>query len=152
MSHDLVVSAKFYGQPVRFLEKRCYTISSSFFSSRAVLRYSTDILKGTLFPPMFAHSRSTDSRKDAEPTSVLSVFQLKHVAIHTEQNINTCLNTGLKGNKLIRWCTFGQLSVIGVLVIFTTVDRNLKKKRKKRGVLQWTTFEQASIENEKCSA
>ena len=40
-------------------------------------RYLTDILKGTLFPPMFAHSLSTNSRQDAVPTgitSVLSVF------------------------------------------------------------------------------
>ena len=47
--------------------------------SRWTPRYLTDVLKGTLFPPMFAHSLSTDSRQDAEPTgitSVLSVFNL----------------------------------------------------------------------------
>ena len=46
--------------------------------SRWTPRYLTDILKGTLFLPMF-HSLSTDSRQDAEPagiTSVLSVFNL----------------------------------------------------------------------------
>ena len=45
--------------------------------SRWTPRYLTDVLKGTLFPPMFAHSLSTDSRRDAESTgitSVLSVF------------------------------------------------------------------------------
>ena len=47
--------------------------------SRWTPRYLTDVLKGTLLPPMFAHSLSTDSRQDAEPTgitSVLSVFNL----------------------------------------------------------------------------
>ena len=47
--------------------------------SRWIPRYLTDVLKGTLFLPMFAHSLSTDSRQDAEPTgiiSVLSVFNL----------------------------------------------------------------------------
>ena len=47
--------------------------------SRWSPRYLTDVLKGTLFPPMFAHSLSTDSRQDAELTgitSVLSVFNL----------------------------------------------------------------------------
>ena len=47
--------------------------------SRWTPRYLTDVLKGTLFPPMFAHSLSTDSRQDTEPTgitSVLSVFNL----------------------------------------------------------------------------
>ena len=42
-------------------------------------RYLTDILKGTQFPPMFAHSLSTKATRDAEPTgitSVLSVFNL----------------------------------------------------------------------------
>ena len=42
-------------------------------------RNTTNVLKGTLFPPMFAHSLLTDSRQDAEPTgitSVLSVFNL----------------------------------------------------------------------------
>ena len=51
--------------------------------------------------------------------------QLKLVAIHPEQNIiNTCLNTGLNRKELIGWGTFGQLSVIGVLVIVTIMDRN----------------------------
>ena len=40
-------------------------------------RYKTDILKGTLFPSMFAHSLSTKPRRDAQPTaSVLAVFSL----------------------------------------------------------------------------
>ena len=54
----------------------------------------------------------------------LICVQLKLVAIHSEQNINTCLNTGLNRSELIRWCSFGQLSVISVLVIITVVDRN----------------------------
>ena len=55
----------------------------------------------------------------------LICVQLKLVAIHSEQNIiNTCLNTGLNRSELIRWCTFGQLSVISVFVIVTIVDRN----------------------------
>ena len=33
--------------------------------SRWTPRHLTDVLKGTLFPPMFAHSLSTDSRQDA---------------------------------------------------------------------------------------
>ena len=50
---------------------------------------------------------------------------LKLVAIHPEQNIiNTCLNTGLNRDELIEWCTFGQLSVISVLVIVTIMDTN----------------------------
>ena len=55
----------------------CFCIDN--VSSRWTPRYLTDVLKGTLFPPMFAHSLSTDSRHDAEPTgitSVLSVFNL----------------------------------------------------------------------------
>ena len=84
--------------------------------SRWTPRYLTDVLKGTLFPPMLAHSLSTDSRQDAEPTGITS---------HPEQNIiNTCLNTGLNRKELIGWGTFGQLSVIGVLVIVTIMDRN----------------------------
>ena len=55
----------------------------------------------------------------------LICVQLKLVAIHPEQSIiNTCLNTGLNRSELIGWCTFGQLSVIGVLVIVTIMDRN----------------------------
>ena len=42
--------------------------------SRWTPRYLTDVLKGTLFPPMFAHSLSTDSRQDAEPTGITSVL------------------------------------------------------------------------------
>ena len=34
--------------------------------SRWTLRCLTDVLKGTLFPPMFAHSLSTKPRRDAE--------------------------------------------------------------------------------------
>ena len=95
--------------------------------SRWTPSYLTDVLKGTLFPPMFAHSLSTDSRQDAEPTGItcLICVQLKLVAIHPEQNIiNTCLNTGLNRKELIRWGTSGQLSVIGVLMIVTIMDRN----------------------------
>ena len=47
--------------------------------SRWTPKYLTGVLKGTLFPPVFAHSLSTGSRQDAEPTglsSVLSVFNL----------------------------------------------------------------------------
>ena len=55
----------------------------------------------------------------------LICVQLKLVAIHPGQNIiNTCLNTGLNRKELIGWGTFGQLSVIGVLVIVTIMDRN----------------------------
>ena len=38
--------------------------------SRWTPRHLTDVWKGTLFPPMFAHSLSTDSRQDAEPTGI----------------------------------------------------------------------------------
>ena len=94
--------------------------------SRWTPRYLTDILKGTLFQPIFAHSLSIDSGQDAEPTGITSIcVQLKLVAIHPEQNIiNTCLNTRLNRKELIGWGTFGQLSVIGVLVIVTIMDRN----------------------------
>ena len=51
--------------------------------------------------------------------------QLKLAAIYPEYYIiNACLNTGLNRKKLISWGTFGQLSVIGVLVIVTIMDRN----------------------------
>jgi len=75
---------------------------------------------------MFVHSLSTDSRCRANRHNLsLICVQLKLVAIHSEQNIiNTCLNTGLNRKELIRWGTFGQLSVIGVLVIVTIMDRN----------------------------
>ncbi len=46
--------------------------------SRWTPRYLTDVLKGTLFPPMFAHSLSTDSRQDAEPTGITSVLSVFH--------------------------------------------------------------------------
>ena len=79
--------------------------------SRWTPRYLTDVLKGTLFLPMFAHSLSTNSRQDAEPTgitSVLSVFNLSLLLfIQREQNIiNTCLNTGLNRKELIGWGHF----------------------------------------------
>ena len=32
------------------------------------------------------------------------------------------LTDGLNGTELIRWCTFGQLNVISVLTIVTTVE------------------------------
>ena len=94
--------------------------------SRWTPRHLTDVLKGTLFPPMFAHSLSTDSRCRANRHNLsLICVQLKLVAMHPEQNIiNTCLNTGLNRRELIRWGTFGQLSVIGILVIVTIMDRN----------------------------
>jgi len=94
--------------------------------SRWTPRYLTDVLKGTLFPPMFAHSLSTDSRQDAESTditSVLSVFNLG-LLLFIQSRTSSCLNTGLNRKELIRWGTFGQLSVIGVLVIVTIMDRN----------------------------
>ena len=66
----------------------------------------------------------TRCRANGHNLSLICV-QLKLVAIHPEQNIiNTCLNTGLNRKELIRWGTFGQLSVIGVLVIVTIMDRN----------------------------
>ena len=97
--------------------------------SRWTPRYLTDVLKGTLFLPMFAHSLSTDSRQDAEPTgitSVLSVFSLSLLLFIQSRtsSVHVCLNTGLNRKELIGWGTFGQLSVIGVLVIITIMDRN----------------------------
>ena len=41
--------------------------------SRWTPRYLTDILKGTLFPPMFAHSLSTDSGEDADVHSLFVI-------------------------------------------------------------------------------
>ena len=87
--------------------------------SRWTPRYLTDVLKGTLFPPMFAHSLLTDSRQDAEPTGITSVLLL-----FIQSRTSSCLNTGLNRKELIGWGTFGQLSVIGVLVIVTIMDRN----------------------------
>ena len=75
---------------------------------------------------MFAHSLLTDSRQDAEPTgitSVLSVFSLG-LLIFIQSRTSSCLNTGLNRKELIGWGTFGLLSVIGVLVIVTIMDRN----------------------------
>ena len=56
----------------------------------------------------------------------LICVQLNIVAIHPDQNtFNIYLNTGLKRNELIGWCTFGQLSVIDVRVTITVMeDRN----------------------------
>ena len=66
----------------------------------------------------------TRCRANRHNLSLICV-QLKLVAIHPEQNIiNTCLNTGLKRKELIGWGTFGQLSIIGVFVIVTIMDRN----------------------------
>ena len=66
----------------------------------------------------------TRCRANRHDLSLICV-QLKLVAIHPEQNIiNTCLNTGLNRKELIGWGTFGQLSVIGVLVIVTIMNRN----------------------------
>ena len=66
-------------------------------------------------------TRCRANRHNLSPICV----QLKLVAIHPEQNIiNTCLNTGLNRKELIGWGTFGQLSVIGVFVIVTIMDRN----------------------------
>ena len=94
--------------------------------SRWTPRCLTDVLKGTPFPPMFAHSLSTHSRQDAEPTGITSVFSVFNLSLfQPEQSIiNTCLNTGLNRKELIGWDAFGQLSVIGVLVIVTIMDRN----------------------------
>ena len=55
--------------------------------SRWTPRNLTDVLKGTLFPPIFAHSLSTKVTRDAEPIGITSVFigvQLKLVAIHLD--------------------------------------------------------------------
>ena len=89
-------------------------------------RNTTNVLKGTLFPPMlFTVDRlKMRCRANWHNLSLICV-QLKLVAIHPEQNIiNTGLITGLNRKELIRWGTFGQLSVIGVLVIVTIMDRN----------------------------
>ena len=71
---------------------------------------------------------STDSRQDAEPTgiiSVLSVFNLSLLLFILSRTSSIHVwNTGLNRKELIGWGTIGQLSVIGVLVIVTIVDRN----------------------------
>ena len=41
---------------------------------RWAVRYLTDVLKGTLFLPMFAHSLSTEVTQDAELTGITSVL------------------------------------------------------------------------------
>ena len=87
--------------------------------SRWTPRYLTDVLKGTLFPSMFAHSLSTDLRQDTEPTGITSDLSVFNLSLLLFNIISTCLNTGLNRKELIRWGTFGQLSVIGVLVIVT---------------------------------
>ena len=40
-SRDLVLAAEFYGQPVKFLEKRCYVILSSFFNHEPCCKVQT---------------------------------------------------------------------------------------------------------------
>ena len=66
----------------------------------------------------------TRCRANRHNLSLICV-QLKLVATHPEQNIiSTCLNTGVNRKELIGWGTFGQLSVIGILVIVTIMDRN----------------------------
>ena len=55
--------------------------------SRWTPRSFTDVLKGTLFPPMFAHSVPTKATRDAKQIGITSVFisvQLKLVAIHLD--------------------------------------------------------------------
>ena len=101
-------------------------------------RYLTDVLKGTLFLLGFLFCfvvllffcaltigrLKTRCRANRHNLSLICV-QLKLVAVHPEQNIiSICLNTGLNRKELIGWGTFGQLSVIGVLVIVTILDGN----------------------------
>ena len=76
--------------------------------SRRTPTYLSDLLKGTLFPPIFPHALLTKAIRDAERTGVTSFFfflisvQLEFVAIHPDYNIaNTCLNTGLNTVELI---------------------------------------------------
>ena len=66
----------------------------------------------------------TRCRANGHNLSLICV-QLKLVAIHPEQSsINTRLKTEQNRSELIGWCTFGELSVIGVFVRVTIIDRN----------------------------
>ena len=90
-------------------------------------RYLTDVLKGTLFPPMFAHSLSTKATRDAEPTgktSVLLVFRLSLLLFVQITTSPIPLNTGLNTVELIGKSTLEQLNVVCLPVIITIVDRN----------------------------
>ena len=71
--------------------------------SRWTRRYLTDVLKGTLFPPMFAHSLSTDSRQDAEPTGITSVFSVFNLSlllfIQSRKQVNRVLTQRKRRGK-----------------------------------------------------
>ena len=92
--------------------------------SRWTPRYLTKVLKGTPFPPMFANSLSADSRQDAEPPQPYQCSAWAYCYSSRAEHHQYMSEHMINSSELIRWCTFRQLSVIGVLVIVTIMDRD----------------------------
>ena len=103
------------------LQCQCFVQMDSEVFNRRFERNTVSINVCTLTVDRF----KTRCRPYRHNLSLICV-QLNIVAIHPQQNtINIYLNTGLKRNELIGWCTFGQLSVIDVRVTITVMeDRN----------------------------
>ena len=96
--------------------------------SRWTPRCLTDVLTGTQFPPMFAHSLSTKATRDAEPTGITYVSSVFNLSLLLFIQIRTSpIHVWIQDWTLSNWLgrsTVGQLCVICILVIVTITDRN----------------------------